>query len=239
MSCKLRKYFGARTMPNLKTIVEAARETMKNDAVILTAVEYRNRRAARFQVYFWDEHQAVMDIISRNDLLENWPDAGVYLLDTAAADPDDVLRPVRRFDALGQGSLVAGAAARQTHGKTDSLSDDGSLEKYVIPEVGHISRYDLVRHLLNLFFHRHVFLVCHAGHFRKDHVSDVLNSCFYSSHIYLLLDRIFIKSIIPFFWEFLKYFQLCFSFCAFCELMIHFRKYIIDGNIMIPEKKYE
>lgn len=98
MSCKLRKYFGARTMPNLKTIVEAARETMKNDAVILTAVEYRNRRATRFQVYFWDEHQAVMDIISRNDLLENWPDAGVYLLDTAATDPDDVLRPVRRFE---------------------------------------------------------------------------------------------------------------------------------------------
>lgn len=98
MSCKLRKYFGAGNMPNLKTIVEAARETMKNDAVILTAVEYRNNRAMRFQVYFWDEHQAVMDIISRNDLLENWPDAGVYLLDTAATDPDDVLRPIRRFE---------------------------------------------------------------------------------------------------------------------------------------------
>ncbi len=85
-------------MPQLKTIVESARETMKHDAVILTAVEYRNGLAARFQVYFWDEHQAVMDIISRNDLLENWPDAGVYALDTAASDPDEVLRPLRRFE---------------------------------------------------------------------------------------------------------------------------------------------
>lgn len=85
-------------MPQLKLIVESARETMKNDAVILTAVEWRNHRATRFQVYFWDEHQAVMDIIRRNDLLENWPDAGVYVLDTAAVDPDEVLRPVRRFE---------------------------------------------------------------------------------------------------------------------------------------------
>ena len=86
-------------MPQLKLIVESARETMKNDAVILTAVEWRNHRATRFQVYFWDEHQAVMDIIRRNDLLENWPDDGVYALDTtAAADPDEVLRPVRRFE---------------------------------------------------------------------------------------------------------------------------------------------
>ena len=85
-------------MPQLKTIVESARDTMKNDAVILTAVEYKKKLAVRFQVYFWDEHQAVMDIISRNDLLENWPDAGVYVLDTAAPNTDDLLRPVRRYE---------------------------------------------------------------------------------------------------------------------------------------------
>ena len=75
-----------------------AREVMKTGAVILTAADWAEGLAVRFQVYFWDEHQAVMDVIGKSDLLENWPDDGVYALDTTAPNAEDSMRLVHRCE---------------------------------------------------------------------------------------------------------------------------------------------
>ncbi len=82
-------------MPTVGAIAEEAKEIMKNGAVIITAAEYKADSVSRLQLYFWDEREAVMDIISKQDLLEGWPDDGVYTLDTAAAEP---FAPVHRFE---------------------------------------------------------------------------------------------------------------------------------------------
>ena len=57
-------------MPNIKAIAEEAKEIMKQGAVIITAAEYRKNSGSRLQLYFWDEREAVMDIISKDDLLD-------------------------------------------------------------------------------------------------------------------------------------------------------------------------
>ena len=36
--------------------------------------------AERIQVYFWDEREAAMDIISKDDLVQGFPEAGAYSL---------------------------------------------------------------------------------------------------------------------------------------------------------------
>ena len=95
------------------------------------------------------------------------------------------LRTVRCFHVLGYRRLVAGVAARQAHGKTHSLSYDGSLQEHVISEVRHVPRDDLVRDFLNMLFHRRLFLIGHFGYLCKNHMTDILYSCLDSSHKYL------------------------------------------------------
>lgn len=74
-----------------------AREVMKTGAVILTAADWAEGLAVRFQVYFWDEGEAVMDIVSREDLLRNWPDEGVYVLNPAGDGESGAVLPVGTF----------------------------------------------------------------------------------------------------------------------------------------------
>ncbi len=95
-------------MPTAQAIAAEAKEIMKNDAAILTAAGFRGGSVVQLQVYFWDEHAAVMDVISKNDLLENWPDAGVYALDTAASTVETVFREVRRYEGAEEVYLRTG-----------------------------------------------------------------------------------------------------------------------------------
>ena len=85
-------------MPTVEAIAAEAKNVMKAGAVIITAAEFKGNSATRLQVYFWDEHQAVMDVIGKSDLLENWPDDGVYALDTTASKAEDSMRLVHRCE---------------------------------------------------------------------------------------------------------------------------------------------
>ena len=67
-------------MPGVKELTVKAQELLKKDAVLVTAAEYKAGVMERIQVYFRDEREAVMDVISKDDLVQNFPDEGVYVL---------------------------------------------------------------------------------------------------------------------------------------------------------------
>lgn len=85
-------------MPNAKQLADKAAELLKNDAVIITAVEIKHNIVERIQLYFWSDGQAVMDIINKDDLVQNWPDSGVYALNTGAKSCDSAFRKVTMFE---------------------------------------------------------------------------------------------------------------------------------------------
>ncbi len=84
-------------MPNAQQIAEKALELMKQDAVIVTAAEIKHGVLSRVQLYFWSENQSVMDIVSKDDLVQNWPDSGVYAL-LPAAKLDHCFQKIRMFE---------------------------------------------------------------------------------------------------------------------------------------------
>ena len=108
-------------MPNIKAIAEEAKEIMKQGAVIITAAEYRKNSVSRLQLYFWDEREAVMDIISKDDLLEGWPDDGVYVLNPAAPEP---FAQVRRFEG-----------SEEVHLRLETAADEEKDDLGPLPEV--------------------------------------------------------------------------------------------------------
>jgi len=63
-----------------------AAELLKQEAVIITAAEYRKGILERAQLYFWSEGP-VMDIVTKDDLVQNWPDTGVYAFDGKGFHP--------------------------------------------------------------------------------------------------------------------------------------------------------
>ncbi|MBO7330032.1 MAG: hypothetical protein J6W00_14820 [Lentisphaeria bacterium] len=63
---------------------EKAKELLESGAVLITGVDIIDGIAERIQVYFADENEAVMDIISKDDLVQNFPDEGVYVLNIAS-----------------------------------------------------------------------------------------------------------------------------------------------------------
>lgn len=78
-----------------ETIMQAAEKVIRAGSVIITAADFADNLAQRLQVYFWDEHEAAMDIIEKGDLLQNWPDEGVF---TLTPDGEDFLTPVGVFE---------------------------------------------------------------------------------------------------------------------------------------------
>ena len=85
-------------MPNAEQLAAKAAELLKKDAVIITAVEIKHYIVNRIQVYFWSDGEAVMDIINKDDLVQNWPDSGVYTLNTNAKNCDCAFRKVEMFE---------------------------------------------------------------------------------------------------------------------------------------------
>ena len=63
---------------------EKAKELLENGSVLITGADIKEGVVERIQVYFADEGEAVMDIISKDDLVQNFPDEGVFALSTAA-----------------------------------------------------------------------------------------------------------------------------------------------------------
>ena len=85
-------------MTKAETIAQKAAELMKNDAAILNAAEIKNGVVRKMQVYFWDGKSAVMDIITKDDLVQNFPDAGVYVLAPGESDAGKALKKVEMFE---------------------------------------------------------------------------------------------------------------------------------------------
>jgi hypothetical protein len=85
-------------MAELKAIVAKARELLAAEAVIVTACDLKDGVIERLQVYFWSENQAVMDVISKDDLVQNWPDTGVYSLVVSAGGAERSFKKVAMFE---------------------------------------------------------------------------------------------------------------------------------------------
>ena len=73
-------------------------ELLESGAVVVTGADIKDGVAERIQVYFGAEGEAVMDIISKDDLVQNWPDSGVYTLNTNAKNGDSAFRQVEMFE---------------------------------------------------------------------------------------------------------------------------------------------
>ena len=77
---------------------EKAKELLESGAVLITGADIKDSVAERIQVYFASEGEAVMDIISKDDLVQNFPDEGVFALCTAADGRSGEFRKVEMFE---------------------------------------------------------------------------------------------------------------------------------------------
>ena len=85
-------------MTKAETIAQKAAELMKNDAALITAADIKNGIVQKMQVYFWDEKSAVMDIINKDDLVQNFPESGVYVLVPGVSDAAKALKKLEMFE---------------------------------------------------------------------------------------------------------------------------------------------
>ena len=75
-----------------------AAELLESGAVIVTGADLCAGVLERAQVYFAAEGEAVMDIISKDDLVQNFPDEGVYVLHCDPAGQGGEFRKVTMFE---------------------------------------------------------------------------------------------------------------------------------------------
>lgn len=85
-------------MADIKQLVAKARELMLADAVVITGCDLTEGVIDRVQLYFWSEGQAVMDIVSKDDLVQNWPDTGVYSLVISPGGAEHSFKRVTMFE---------------------------------------------------------------------------------------------------------------------------------------------
>ncbi|MBQ4329970.1 MAG: hypothetical protein IJC27_09620 [Lentisphaeria bacterium] len=77
---------------------EKAKELLETGAVLVTGADIINGIAERIQVYFAADNEAVMDIISKDDLVQNFPDEGVFALRVAADGKSGEFKQVEMFE---------------------------------------------------------------------------------------------------------------------------------------------
>lgn len=77
---------------------EKAKELLETGAVLVTGADIINGIAERIQVYFAADNEAVMDIISKDDLVQNFPDEGVFALSVAADGKSGEFKQVEMFE---------------------------------------------------------------------------------------------------------------------------------------------
>ena len=85
-------------MADMKQLVAKARELLLAEAVIITGCDRTNGVIDQVQLYFWSENQAVMDIVSKDDLVQNWPDTGVYSLVVSPGSAERSFKRVTMFE---------------------------------------------------------------------------------------------------------------------------------------------
>ena len=74
-------------------IAEKAYAAMKDDAVIISAADFKDGKITKMQVYFWDEKEPASDVIKRNDLLEACPE-NIYVININAGSERELLTEV-------------------------------------------------------------------------------------------------------------------------------------------------
>ncbi|MBR7121083.1 MAG: hypothetical protein IKC94_02445 [Lentisphaeria bacterium] len=77
---------------------EKAAELLENGSVLITGADVKDGVVERIQVYFADDGEAVMDIISKDDLVQNFPEEGVFALYTAENGMSGEFKQVEMFE---------------------------------------------------------------------------------------------------------------------------------------------
>ena len=75
-----------------------AAELLESGAVIVTGADLKAGVLERAQVYFASDGEAVMDIITKDDLVQNFPDEGVYVLVCSSEGQGGEFRRVTMFE---------------------------------------------------------------------------------------------------------------------------------------------
>jgi hypothetical protein len=79
-------------------LLSKATELLESGAVIITGVDVKDGIMERAQVYFSSENEAVMDIINKDDLVQNFPDEGVYVLSVSADGKSGDYKKLEMFE---------------------------------------------------------------------------------------------------------------------------------------------
>ena len=106
-------------MAETKAIVARARELLTAEAVVITAADIENGVLDQLQVYFWSDDQAVMDVITKDDLVQNWPEQGVYSLIVGSGPAEKCFKKVAMFE--GEEDMYFRIDG--THTEQDDLGD--------------------------------------------------------------------------------------------------------------------
>ena len=106
-------------MAETKAIVARARELLTAEAVVITAADIENGVLDQLQVYFWSDDQAVMDVITKDDLVQNWPEQGVYSLIVGPGPAEKCFKKVAMFE--GEEDMYFRIDG--THTEQDDLGD--------------------------------------------------------------------------------------------------------------------
>ena len=61
-------------------LLDRISEVLKTGAPVVTAADIKHGVVQRVQLYFESEGEAVMDVINKDDLVQNFPDEGMYAL---------------------------------------------------------------------------------------------------------------------------------------------------------------
>jgi len=85
-------------MAEVKNIVAEARKLLAAEAVIITACDLKDGVVERIQLYFWSDGEAVMDVITKDDLVQNWPEQGVYSLVVSPGAAEKSFKKVAMFE---------------------------------------------------------------------------------------------------------------------------------------------
>ena len=60
--------------------MEKIAAVLKSGAPVITAADIKNGVMEQVQLYFEADGEAVMDVISKDDLVQNFPDEGVFVI---------------------------------------------------------------------------------------------------------------------------------------------------------------
>ena len=60
--------------------IEKIAAALKSGAPVITAADIKNGVMEQVQLYFEADGEAVMDIINKDDLVQNFPDEGVFVI---------------------------------------------------------------------------------------------------------------------------------------------------------------